>query len=267
MPTTLPLTDAAKNAAVAELGGIAAELGATTAQLRALYAWMWAWPGKKTLFMGSEFAQSAEWAYDKSLDWHLLQYMDHQGVRLLVADLNPGASRYYAKASNMMGLTAEMLGRMHGITREAQDRFALRSHTLAWEATQQGRFRNEIVGVHRVPDEAGEVDAGRRQGEHLEPEITERREGPRERRGLAAAFWAWVLTIRHRPEGPGWVERTVLGKTAKETLDPEAEVEVIDSLRTNAGDREELRFSRTLLERAGAPRAGVPLPLEPSCPP
>jgi acetyl-CoA acyltransferase len=62
-------------------------------------------------------------------------------------DLNPGASRYYAKASNMMGLTAEMLGRMHGITREAQDRFALRSHTLAWEATQQGRFKHEIVGI------------------------------------------------------------------------------------------------------------------------
>jgi 1,4-alpha-glucan branching enzyme len=57
-------------------------------QLRALYAWMWGWPGKKTLFMGSEFAQSGEWAYDKSLDWHLLQYMDHEGVRLLVADLN-----------------------------------------------------------------------------------------------------------------------------------------------------------------------------------
>jgi 1,4-alpha-glucan branching enzyme len=57
-------------------------------QLRALYAWMWGWPGKKTLFMGGEFAQSAEWSYDKSLDWHLLQYIDHEGVRLLVADLN-----------------------------------------------------------------------------------------------------------------------------------------------------------------------------------
>jgi 1,4-alpha-glucan branching enzyme len=57
-------------------------------QLRALYGWMWAWPGKKTLFMGGEFAQSAEWRYDRSLDWHLLQYLDHEGVRLLVADLN-----------------------------------------------------------------------------------------------------------------------------------------------------------------------------------
>jgi 1,4-alpha-glucan branching enzyme len=57
-------------------------------QLRALYAWTWGWPGKKCLFMGSEFGQSAEWAYDKSLDWHLLQYLDHEGIRLLVADLN-----------------------------------------------------------------------------------------------------------------------------------------------------------------------------------
>ena len=57
-------------------------------QLRALYGWMWAWPGKKTLFMGSDFGQSAEWDYDRSLDWHLLQYNDHSGVQRLVADLN-----------------------------------------------------------------------------------------------------------------------------------------------------------------------------------
>jgi 1,4-alpha-glucan branching enzyme len=58
------------------------------ANLRALYAHMWAWPGKKLLFMGSEFAQSGEWRHDASLDWHLCQYMDHEGVRLLVRDLN-----------------------------------------------------------------------------------------------------------------------------------------------------------------------------------
>ncbi len=56
--------------------------------LRALYAWMWCWPGKKTLFMGCEFGQSAEWRYDQSLDWHLLQYIDHRGVQQLVRDLN-----------------------------------------------------------------------------------------------------------------------------------------------------------------------------------
>jgi 1,4-alpha-glucan branching enzyme len=58
------------------------------ANLRALYAHMWAYPGKKLLFMGGEFAQSHEWRHDTSLDWHLCQYPDHEGVRLLVRDLN-----------------------------------------------------------------------------------------------------------------------------------------------------------------------------------
>lgn len=57
-------------------------------QLRLLYAFMWMWPGKKTLFMGSDFGQSAEWTHDASLDWHLLQYVDHKGVQMLVRDLN-----------------------------------------------------------------------------------------------------------------------------------------------------------------------------------
>jgi 1,4-alpha-glucan branching enzyme len=56
--------------------------------LRALYTLMWAWPGKKTLFMGCDFGQSDEWSYDQSLSWHLLQYKDHSGIRDLVRDLN-----------------------------------------------------------------------------------------------------------------------------------------------------------------------------------
>lgn len=62
-------------------------------------------------------------------------------------DHNPAASKYSAKASNMMGLTAEMLAKMHGITREMQDEFGARSHRLAHEATLEGRFKNEIVPV------------------------------------------------------------------------------------------------------------------------
>ncbi len=58
------------------------------ANLRAFYAHMWGWPGKKLLFMGSEFAQAQEWRFDQSLDWHLREYIDHEGVRLLVRDLN-----------------------------------------------------------------------------------------------------------------------------------------------------------------------------------
>jgi acetyl-CoA acyltransferase len=60
-------------------------------------------------------------------------------------DLNPEASKRIAKASNMMGLTAEMLGMTHGINRAMQDEFALRSHKRAWEATEKGWWKNEIV--------------------------------------------------------------------------------------------------------------------------
>jgi 1,4-alpha-glucan branching enzyme len=49
---------------------------------------MWSHPGKKLLFMGSEFAQNDEWSHEKSLDWHLTQYGEHKGVQDLVRDLN-----------------------------------------------------------------------------------------------------------------------------------------------------------------------------------
>src|SRR4051812_40182658 len=58
------------------------------ANLRTLYAFMWAHPGKKLLFMGCEFAQEQEWSHDRSLDWHLLEDPQHEGVRQLVSDLN-----------------------------------------------------------------------------------------------------------------------------------------------------------------------------------
>ncbi|UXI01325.1 acetyl-CoA C-acyltransferase FadA [Photobacterium sp. TY1-4] len=60
-------------------------------------------------------------------------------------DFHPGLSKSVAKAAGMMGLTAEMLGRMHGISREMQDNFAARSHQRAYAATLEGRFKNEIL--------------------------------------------------------------------------------------------------------------------------
>lgn len=62
-------------------------------------------------------------------------------------DFNPGYSKVAAKASGSMGLTAEMLGTIHKITREEQDKFALRSHQKAVAATKEGRFSDEIVPV------------------------------------------------------------------------------------------------------------------------
>ncbi len=58
------------------------------ANLRLLYTYMWCHPGKKLLFMGSEFGQWREWNFDASLDWHLLQHDTHRGLSKAVADLN-----------------------------------------------------------------------------------------------------------------------------------------------------------------------------------
>jgi 1,4-alpha-glucan branching enzyme len=58
------------------------------ANLRLLYTYMFTHPGTKLLFMGGEIAQSAEWNHDRSLDWHLLKYDLHAGIRLIVTELN-----------------------------------------------------------------------------------------------------------------------------------------------------------------------------------
>jgi len=58
------------------------------ATLRAYYAFMWGYPGKKLLFMGQEFAQRREWSEARSLDWSLLDYHPHRGMRQVVRDLN-----------------------------------------------------------------------------------------------------------------------------------------------------------------------------------
>ncbi|MBZ0155695.1 MAG: 1,4-alpha-glucan branching protein GlgB [Alphaproteobacteria bacterium] len=58
------------------------------ANLRALYGYMFGHPGKKLIFMGSEFGQWNEWDFDTSLDWHLLQYEPHQKLLRYVSDLN-----------------------------------------------------------------------------------------------------------------------------------------------------------------------------------
>jgi len=58
------------------------------ATLRALYGFMWAHPGKKLLFMGSDFAQNDEWNENDGLQWYLTEYAEHQGVQKTIAELN-----------------------------------------------------------------------------------------------------------------------------------------------------------------------------------
>ncbi|MCL1076319.1 acetyl-CoA C-acyltransferase FadA [Shewanella dokdonensis] len=63
-------------------------------------------------------------------------------------DFHPGLSVNVAKASGMMGLTAELLGKLHGISRDMQDAFAVRSHQRAYAATVEGRFAKEIQAIN-----------------------------------------------------------------------------------------------------------------------
>jgi len=70
------------------------------ANLRALYAYMWAHPGKKLLFMGGEFAQEREWDHDRPLDWELRERPDHAGIERLLRDLN---ERYRAEPALWAG--------------------------------------------------------------------------------------------------------------------------------------------------------------------
>jgi len=70
-------------------------------------------------------------------------------------DLHPGLSRSVARAAALMGLTAELLARLHGISRQQQDAFAARSHQRAHLATVEGRFDNEIVATEGHDAEGG----------------------------------------------------------------------------------------------------------------
>jgi 1,4-alpha-glucan branching enzyme len=66
------------------------------ANLRALYAWMWAMPGAPLLFMGAEIAPFSEWNEATGLPWHLLEHAPHRGVRDLLAELNRRAAQWPA---------------------------------------------------------------------------------------------------------------------------------------------------------------------------
>jgi 1,4-alpha-glucan branching enzyme len=77
-----------KGSLLNKMPGDPGDVGQKFATLRALYAYMWAHPGKKLLFMGGEFGQWREWNETESLDWHLLEDPAHEGVRNLIRDLN-----------------------------------------------------------------------------------------------------------------------------------------------------------------------------------
>jgi len=82
-----------------------------------------------------------------------VEHMGHVPMMYDV-DFDPALSKYISRAAGNMGLTAELLGRQHGVTREQQDAFGARSHQRAHQATLEGRWANEIVAT------AGHDDTG-----------------------------------------------------------------------------------------------------------
>lgn len=83
-------------------------------------------------------------------DVFLIGGVEHMGHVSMMhgVDPNPALSKKAAKASGMMGVTAELLSKMHGISRQAQDEFGYRSHQRAHQATLDGHFGNEIIPMH-----------------------------------------------------------------------------------------------------------------------
>jgi acetyl-CoA acyltransferase len=84
-------------------------------------------------------------------DVYLVGGVEHLGHLSMMdpanVDPNPRMGRSVAKAAGMMGMTAEMLALMHGVSREDQDKLALRSHQLAHKATVEGKFKREIIAI------------------------------------------------------------------------------------------------------------------------
>ena len=88
-------------------------------------------------------------------DFFVVGGVEHMGHVAMThgIDINPAGSKHAAKASMMMGLTAELLGKMHGISREMQDEFAVRSHRLAHAAAENGDFDREIIAIEAHDDQ------------------------------------------------------------------------------------------------------------------
>jgi len=98
-----------------------------------------------------------------------VEHMGHLSMQHGV-DPNPQLSLYSARASGLMGLTAEVLAKMHGITREQQDAFGVRSHRLAHKATIEGRFEGEIIPMQGYDE--NDLPKRYHQDETIRPDTT-----------------------------------------------------------------------------------------------
>jgi 1,4-alpha-glucan branching enzyme len=127
------------------------------ANLRALYAYMWAHPGKKLLFMGQEFAQRDEWSNDRSLDWHLLENPDHAGIQALVRDLN----RAYRAEPSLWELDSDPAGFYWLEPNDADSNVLAFARTGSSERTRPVVFVANLSPVPRTPYRLGLPRSGR----------------------------------------------------------------------------------------------------------
>jgi 1,4-alpha-glucan branching enzyme len=119
------------------------------ANLRALYGYMWAHPGKKLLFMGGEFGQWREWNETESLDWHLLEDSTHKGVQNLISDLN----RIYQKKNPLWEVDGEPAGFQWIDANNAQENivsFIRRSPSTGRELICVGNFAPVLRENHQL---------------------------------------------------------------------------------------------------------------------
>jgi 1,4-alpha-glucan branching enzyme len=119
------------------------------ANLRALYGYMWAHPGKKLLFMGGEFGQWREWTETESLDWHLIDEPLHKGVLALVRDLN----KTYVGADCLWSIDGEPAGFQWIDPDNAAENivsFIRRSGKTGQEFVCVGNFSPVVREAHRL---------------------------------------------------------------------------------------------------------------------
>jgi 1,4-alpha-glucan branching enzyme len=119
------------------------------ANLRSLYGYMWAHPGKKLLFMGCEFGQFSEWNHNQSLDWHLTEWADHWRLQNLIGDLN----RLYRSHPALFGTDVDPAGFQWIDSNNADDNavaFLRKSPSADRQILVTGNFSPVIRNGYRV---------------------------------------------------------------------------------------------------------------------
>jgi 1,4-alpha-glucan branching enzyme len=111
------------------------------ANLRAYYSFMFGHPGKKLMFMGTEFGQDNEWNHDVSLPWHLLERPEHAGIQRLVRDLN----KLYRNTPALHALDCDPAGFQWLVTDDAAN------STFAWLRKGRGPSDRCVVVVNFTP--------------------------------------------------------------------------------------------------------------------